>query len=162
MTQHNLPYSPTLSSARQFAEEEQLDVWIHRYLNEEGNNAPFSIGLKLTERYYIAPALFPLELFPRCTGPETGMRYPVDSDGWSRKTQALKQSIQSGTDMPPLIVHYANNGFELNDGNHRHKAYEDLGVPQVWAIVWITEEAELQEFLDRYGDLVKGRTIIRK
>ena len=58
-----------------------------------------------------------------------------------------------------LIVHYCEGEFELNDGNHRHKAYENPGIDKIWAIVWITEKSELDDFMSKYGDYVKAKTI---
>lgn len=157
-----LKYSVTLSSAIAYAKEEKLDAWIHLYLNEEGRNIPFSNGLKLFDRYFISPAVFPLEMFHRCTGSEEGMKYQINKEWWEHRVSELEKAIQSTEDMTPLIVHYVDGEFELNDGNHRHKAYENLGVNRVWAIVWITEEEELKDFMDKYGEYVKDCTIIRK
>ncbi len=64
--------------------------------------------------------------------------------------------------MPPFIVHYVDGDFELNDGNHRRKAYENLGIENAWAIVWITKEAEKDDFLAKYGEYVKDCTVIRR
>ena len=64
--------------------------------------------------------------------------------------------------MPPIIVHYVDGEFELNDGNHRLKVYEDLGIEKAWTIMWITEEEELKDFLSKYGEYVKDCTIIRR
>jgi len=64
--------------------------------------------------------------------------------------------------MPPLIVHYAGGAFELNEGNHRHKAYENLGIENAWVILWITEETEKDDFLLKHGEYVKDCTVIRR
>ena len=157
-----LTYSATLSSAAAYGKAGKMDAWIHLYLNEDGRNIPFSDGLKLTDRYYFSPARFPLTAFHRCAGPEPHMKYAIHPGWFREKVKKLEKAIQSDPDMPPLIVHYMDGGFELNDGNHRHKAYENLGVDTVWAIVWITEEAEYQDFLRRYGDLVRDCVVIRK
>ena len=157
-----LKYSATLSSAKAYATAGKLDTWIHLYLNEDGRNIPFSDGLKLFDRYYFSPALFPIRLFHRCAGPEPEMKYQIDKDWWAIRVADLEKSIQSDPDMPPLIVHYAEGEFELNDGNHRHKAYENLGIENVWVILWITEEAEKDDFLARYGEYVKDCTVIRR
>ena len=69
-----LKYSATLSSAKAYAAAGKLDAWIHLYLNEDGRNIPFSDGLKLFDRYYFSPALFPIRLFQRCAGPEPEMK----------------------------------------------------------------------------------------
>ena len=157
-----LKYSATLSSAKAYADAGKLDAWIHLYLNEEGHNIPFSDGLKLFDRYYISPALFPVSLFTRCTGPEPEMKYRIDKDWWEFRVAEMEKRIRADDDLPPLIVHYVDGAFELNDGNHRHQACQNLGIENVWVIVWITEDAELDEFMGRYGDYVKDCRIIRK
>ena len=157
-----LKYSAALSSAKAYAEAGKLDAWIHLYLNEEGRNIPFSDGLKLFDRYYFSPALFPVSLFKRCTGPEPEMKYRVDKDWWEQRIGELEKSIRSGADMPPMIVHYVDGGFELNDGNHRHQAYENLGIEKAWVIIWITEEAERDDFMNKYGEYVKECKVIRR
>ena len=55
-----------------------------------------------------------------------------------------------------------NAGFELNDGNHRHKVYENLGIEKAWVIIWITEEAERDDFMEKYGEYVKECKVIRR
>ena len=157
-----LKYSASLSSAKAYAEAEKLDVWIHLYLNEDGRNIPFSDGLKLFDRYYFSPALMPLRFFSRCAGPEPEMKYQIDRDWFQIHVAELEKAIREDPDMPPLIVHYVDGGFELNDGNHRRQAYENLGVENAWVIVWITEESEYREFLDKFGEYVKDCAVIRR
>lgn len=62
----------------------------------------------------------PLSLFERCCGPEDHMKWQVNAQDFENRVNALIESIQIDHDMPPLIVQYVNNGFELNDGNHRY------------------------------------------
>ena len=157
-----LKYSATLSSAKAYGEAGKMDAWIHLYLNEEGRNIPFSDGLKLFARYYFSPALFPVSLFKRCAGPEPEMKYRIDRDWWEQRVAGLEKSIQDDPDMPPLMVHYVDGEFELNDGNHRHKAYENLGIENAWVIIWITEKEELDDFMEKYGGYVKDSKVIRR
>ena len=157
-----LKYSATLSSAKAYADAGNLDAWIHLFLNEEGRNIPFSDGLKLFDRYYFSPAEFPVSLFRRCAGPEEEMKYRIDKDWWEQRVAGLEKSIQSDPDMPPLIVHYTDGEFELNDGNHRLQAYENLGIEKAWVIIWITEEAERDDFMNKYGEYVKNCKVIRR
>ena len=157
-----LKYSATLSAAKAYAEAGKLDAWIHLYLNEEGRNIPFSDGLKLFDRYYISPAQFPISLFKRCTGPEPEMKYRIDKDWWEQRIRELEKAIPDDDDLPPLIVHYVDREFELNDGNHRHKAYENLGIEKAWVIIWITEKEELDAFMEKYGEYVKDCKVIRR
>ncbi len=157
-----LQYAPTLSSAKAYAAEGKLDAWIHLYLNEDGRNIPFSDGLKLFDRYYIGPVRLPLNLFTRCAGPEPEMKYRIHPEWFAHQVAELEEAIRKDPDMPPLMVHYVEGGFELNDGNHRHKAYENLGVDTVWVIVWITEEAEYRDFMARFGDRIGEAPVIRR
>lgn len=157
-----LQYSATLSSAIAYGKAGKMDAWIHLYLNENGRNIPFSDGLKLTDRYYFSPALFPRSAFHRCAGPEPEMKYQIHPGWFLEKVETLQKAIQADPDVPPLIAHYVDGAFELNDGNHRHKAYESLGVDTVWAIVWITEESEYEDFMSKYGEIVRDCTVIRK
>lgn len=90
------------------------------------------------------------------------MKYQIDKDWWAIRVAYLEKSIQNDPDMPPLIAHYVDGEFELNDGNHRHKAYENLGIESAWVIIWITEEAEREDFMARYGEYVKDCTVIRR
>ena len=32
----------------------------------------------------------------------------------------------------------------------------------VWAIIWITEEAEYNDFMSKYGEFVKDCTVVRR
>ena len=57
--------------------------------------------------------------------------------------------------MPPLIVHYVDGGFELNDGNHRYEAYSRLGIEEYYVIVWITEKYEYDDFIKKYSDYLQ-------
>ncbi len=157
-----LKYSATLSSALEYGKEEKMDAWVHLYLNEEGRNIPFSDGLKLFDRYYISPARYPLSLFTRCAGPEENMKYRIDKDWWAIRIAELEKAVQAGRDMPPFIVHYVDGAFELNDGNHRHQVYKNLGIDTVWAIVWITEEDEFTEFMKKYGGYTQDCTVVRR
>ncbi len=157
-----LKYSATLSSAKAYAEAGRLDAWIHLYLNADGHNIPFSDGLKFSDRYYFSPALFPIRQIRRCAGPEEDMKYRIDRDWWEQRVAGMEKSIREDPDMPPLIVHYTDGEFELNDGNHRHKAYENLGIENAWVIIWITEKSEMDDFTEKYGEYVKNCKVIRK
>lgn len=157
-----LEYKATLTSAKAYAAEGKLDVWIHLYLNSEGRNISFSDGLKLSDRYYIGPIVMPTKFFERCCGPEERMKYKVDEEWFKNKVKTLEKVIEEKQDIAPLISHYVESGFELNDGNHRLQAYKNLGIEEVNVIIWITEEIEYQEFMERYGQYVGDAKIIRK
>lgn len=145
-----LIYKCSLSSAKEFAEAGKLEDWVHLFLLSDGHNKAFSDGLKLFNRYYLGPLTMPLSLFSRCCGPEENIKYQVNAEWFKKRVQSLKKILQSNYDMPPLIVHYVDHGFELCDGNHRLEALTQLGVKEYPVIVWITEKDEYEEFVGKY------------
>lgn len=155
-----MEYHCTLTSAKEYAEAEKLDEWIHTYLQSDGHNQAFSDGLKLYDRYYIGPIQMPVRFFHRCCGPEEEMTYRVDSVWFEKHVEELKEVLANSPDMPPLIVHYIDGDFELNDGNHRLEAYQRMGVKEIPVIVWITESEEKEEFQKKYGEYVKDAVVI--
>lgn len=152
-----MTYDRTLTSALAFSKEGRLEEWIHLYLTSHGNNLPFSQGLKTLPRHYLGPVRMPITLFRRNCGPEEHMKWQVDPVHFEEKVQRLTAAIEKDPDMPPLIISYRFNDktglaeFELNDGNGRFEAYTRLGHTHVQVIFWITEEAEYEDFLARYG-----------
>ena len=151
-----MEYKCSLSSAQEFAKAGRLEDWIHAYLLSDGNNQPFSDGLKLFKRTFLGPVKMPLSLFTRCCGPEEGMQYRVHPGWFEKHVTELMEAIKRELDMPPLIVHYLINeqgkpAFELNDGNHRFEAYHRLGIEEAYVMVWITEKAECERFMKEYG-----------
>ena len=86
----------------------------------------------------------------------------IDKGWWPIHVAALEDSIKKDPDMPPLIAHYVEHGFEMNDGNTRLQAYKNLGIQEVNIIIWITEQEEYEEFMSRYGNYAEGAPVIRR
>lgn len=147
----DMEYQCSLSSAKDFAKAGRLEEWVHSYLLSDGHNREFSDGLKLVERRYFGPMLMPLDLFERCCGPEENMKFRVDRVWFEKHVAELTEAVWTNRDMPPLIAHFVDGGFELNDGNHRFEACRRLGVKAYPFIIWITEGAECEEFVQKYG-----------
>lgn len=147
-----MQYCGTTSSAREFAQAGRLEEWVHLYLHAEGDNIPFSDGLKKVPRSFFGMTVMPVNTFTRICGPEEGMRWPVDAGGFERIVNELMEAIRAGRDVPPMIIKYEAGEFELNDGNHRHEACVRLGVEKYPVIIWATENADKDEFLSRYGE----------
>ncbi len=145
-----MEYKCTLSSAKEYAKYGKTEEWIHAYLLSDGHNKDFSEGLKILDRFFIGPVKMPLDLLSRCCGPEENMKYKIDGDWFEHHVTELMEVIKKEKDMPPLIVHYVEGGFELNDGNHRLEAYARLGITEYNVIIWITEQEEYNEFTCRF------------
>lgn len=150
-----MEYKSTTSSAIGYAKNGKLEEWVHTYLLSDGHNKEFSDGLKLLDRYFLGPVKMPLSLFKRCCGPEETMQYVVSEESFERKVKELEKVLTREKDMPPLIVHYVDGDFELNDGNHRLEAYSRLGIKEYYVIVWITEKKEYTEFMEKYSCYMK-------
>jgi hypothetical protein len=134
-----MEYKPTLSSAIQYANSNKLEDWIHMFLCGEGNNKPFSDGLKLERRNFYAPKMVNLNVFERICGPEDHMKWQIPSDCFNDRVNEIKNLYEKGDwDMPPLIVYCEENKYELNDGNHRFEALKRLGIDRYWVILWET------------------------
>jgi len=146
-----LEYKRTLSSAEEYARAGKLEDWVHAYLLSDGHNKPFSDGLKLFDRTFYGPVKMPISLFSRCCGPEEGMKWRMDPVWWEKRVGGLMQALQTETDLPPLIAHWVDGGFELNDGNHRFEALTRLGIPEYPFIIWVTEPEECEEFEAKFG-----------
>ena len=149
-----LKYRCSLSSAKEFSEAGKLEEWVHLFLLSDGHNKAFSDGLKLFDRYYLGPFTMPLSLFSRCCGPEENIKYQVNAEWFEKRVQSLMKTLQSNDDIPPLIVHFVDHGFELCDGNHRFEALTRLGVKEYPVIVWMTEKEEYDEFLKLFAEYV--------
>jgi hypothetical protein len=144
----------TSKKAREFAREGRLEEWIHIFLCEEGNNVPFSEGLRFEKRSYHGPLKMPLSLFRRCCGPEDSMMYKINKGGFEWRVSEIRKRIEAGWDMPPLIINYSNDVFELSDGNHRYQAMLDIGIKECDVIIWTTGAEDQQNFIDLYGKLL--------
>lgn len=153
--EETMEYQCSLSSAMQFAQAGKLEEWVHAYLLSDGHNREFSDGLKLFPRSFYGPVTMPLKLFHRCCGPEEGMTYRVDGEWFEKYVAKITEVLRTNPDMPPLIAHFVDGDFELNDGNHRFEALTRMGVEEYPFIIWITEESECAEFLEKYGEYLK-------
>ncbi len=155
-----MDYACNLTNARQAADRGELEKWIHTYLLTDGDNKPFSDGLKMLDRIYHAPVSFPLSLLTRNTGPEPDMRWKIHPGWFEIHVGQLMDAIKAKADLPPLIVHYwipegkTDGEFEMNDGNHRLEAFRRLGVERYHVIFWCTEQHEYEQLLERYGQLM--------
>jgi len=138
----------TCKAAREFSKEGRIEDWIHSFLCDEGNNIALSDGLKAEKRLYIGPIRMPLHLFERCCGPEKNMKYRINEGGFEWRVTEIKKRIESGWDVPPLLINYSNHIFDLNDGNHRYQAMINSGIEEYDVIIWTTGQVEYRQFLE--------------
>ena len=138
-----MEYKPTSGSAIEFAQTGQLEEWIQNFLRGEGNNLGFADGLKLAPRIYHAPKNIPLSKFSRVCGPEEGLKWQIDENGFNWRVGKIMERYENeGWDMPPLIINCQDGIYELNDGNHRFEALSRLGIKNHWVVFWETIHEE--------------------
>lgn len=145
-----LPFHPHADCAKQYSRAGLLEEWIHTYLLYERRNKEFSDGLYRYPREYIGPLALPLSLFTQSSGPEEHMKWRVHPDVWERNVAARQQLIRRWEPLPPLIVNYGEEGFELNCGSPLYEALTRENVPYFPVIIWCSSEADRAAFVRKY------------
>lgn len=150
-----LLFYPHIESAKEYDVNGLLEEWIHTYLLFERKNKAFSDGLYLKERYYIGPIRMPVNLFRRSSGPEEGMKWRVNAAVFEERTNGWMDKIKSDEKVPPLIISYFDNTFEINCNSPLYEALTRMNVENFPVIIWITLRKDYEDFKQKYGEYVK-------
>lgn len=150
-----LLFHPHIESAKEYDENGFLEEWIHTYLLFERKNKVFSDGLYLEERYYMGPIMLPVSLFCRNSGPEEGMKWRVDAELFEERTRRWMDKIRFDEKVPPLIISYFDNTFELNCNSPLHEALVRMNVKEFPVIIWSTMRKDYEDFKQKYGEYVE-------
>lgn len=146
----NLPFYPHAISAEQYSQAGMLEEWIHTYLLFERRNREFSEGLHRQPRQYMGPLAMSLSLFSRSSGPEEHMKWQVHPAVWEERVTAWQRRIRQRETLPPLIVNYGKEGFELNCGSPLYEALIREGIPYFPVVIWCSSEADREEFAKKH------------
>lgn len=141
----------TVAGARAAAADEALADWVTRFLDSPGSdNAGLAMKLAETERWWIGPVLLPLDRLARLAGPAGHpVAQVVEEHEWRDDVADLAEKVADGHEPAPVIVMQTDEGYVLEDGNHRVEAIRQTGDDHVWAIVGFTHEAARDEFIAR-------------
>ena len=150
-----LLFYPHIESAKEYDESGLLEEWIHTYLLFERKNRAFSDGLYLEERYYIGPIMMPVHFFHRSSGPEEGMKWQVDECVFEERTRSWMNKLKNDEMLPPLIVSYYDNMFEINSNSTLYEALVRMNVKEFPVIIWITLRKDYEDFKQKYGEYVE-------
>lgn len=150
-----LLFYPHIESAKEYDEHGFLEEWIHTYLLFERKNRAFSDGLYLEERYYIGPIRMPVNFFHRSSGPEEGMKWRVDETVFEERTNRWIDRIKLDKKVPPLIISYFDNTFEINCNSPLHEALVRMNIKEFPVIIWITLRKDYEDFKQKYSEYVK-------
>ncbi len=126
----------TLKSAMDFASKNDIETWVHLFLNGEGDNLGLSEGLKNKKRYWLGPIEIETRLLDRVVGPELDMEYVEDEKWWNHNINEICIRLEDGWDMPPLIAETRNGSLSIRDGNHRLGALQKLNKEKCFLIIW--------------------------
>jgi hypothetical protein len=133
-----------LASALSAAANDQIEDWVHAYLNGPGRNPVFSEGLRRRRRFWRGPLPVPLTILERTCGPEPGLPFVVPVESWTRRIAEIMASFESMESFPPLLVQYEAGRFLIRDGSHRFGAFEKLARQTCWVILWYADEAAFE------------------
>jgi len=126
----------TLKSAKEYAENDDIETWVHLFLNSEGGNVGLSDGLKAKKRFWVGPVEVETRLLERVVGPEIHMEYVEDKEWWDYNIEQISMRIIGGWDMPPLIAENREGVLSIRDGNHRLGALQNLQKDKCYLIIW--------------------------
>ncbi|PCL93019.1 chromosome partitioning protein ParB [Paenibacillus lautus] len=126
----------TLSAANEYALANDIETWVHLFLNGEGDNIVMSEDLKKKKRYWLGPIEIDMKYLERIVGPEEHLEYEEDIKWWNYNIDQICSRFESGWDMPPLIAKIENGNFRLHDGNHRLGALQKLNKEKYYLIIW--------------------------
>lgn len=125
-----------LTAAMKYAANDDIETWVHHFLNGEGENIGLSNGLKLKTRYWLGPVEIETSYLSRVVGPESHMEYVEDENWWNHTINQISERLEAGWDMPPLIAENRNGSFSVRDGNHRLGALQKLNIEKCYVSIW--------------------------
>ncbi|WP_145329955.1 ParB N-terminal domain-containing protein [Paenibacillus xylanexedens] len=132
----------TLNAAMEYAANDDIEAWIHLFLNGEGDNVGLSEGLKMKRRYWLGPIEINISYLERVVGPESNMEYVEDENLWNHNINQISDRIESGWDVPPLIAENREGFLSVRDGNHRLGALQKLNKEKCYVVIWDDSSVE--------------------
>ena len=135
----------TIEEAKEYSKRNKLDKWLQLFLRDDSYehaspNIPLADGLLLEERFFIGPILIDFDKI-------NTIRIEKDIEDANDRLFYLQKESEILKDyndynMPPLIVEYKNDKFNLVDGNHRYSALKKLGINKYYVIIWGNKNLE--------------------
>lgn len=148
----SLIFRPGTESAKEYEQNGFLEEWIHTFLLFERRNIAFSEGLLKENRFFTGPLQMERTLFRRSSGPEETMKWRVDERYFENNVKKWQKKIQKGKweRIPPVIIGYEEERFEINCGSPLFEAFCRENIPLIPVIIWITKSECMERFQRNY------------
>ncbi|MFC5703240.1 ParB N-terminal domain-containing protein [Cohnella faecalis] len=127
--------------AMAYAERGAIAEWIQLFLRNDGKNVALADGLLLEQRYYIGPIITDISAFGIEEGAPSYLTDVNDIAWFFHVVDRMKEMI-GDWDMPPLIVQYDEDQYEINDGRHRNEALRQLKITNAPVVFWMSSEED--------------------
>ena len=110
-----------------------------------------AVGLRKQRRWWIGPALVPLDGLTRIAGPEPEMEFRASQEAWdAHVTEIMAVEPEQ---LPPVIGEYLGRAtLRLCDGSHRHEAMRRRGGKNIWTLIWCNTESDFLIANPLYSD----------
>jgi hypothetical protein len=133
----------SVHAARAAAERDELGEWVADFLASPGSdNGPLAEELTNRPRWWLGPALIPLQQLNRLAGPPgQPVLSTIDEGDWRDDVDDLAQRVREGWDPPPVIASYREGRLVLEDGNHRVEGVRRSGADETWTVIGFDDPA---------------------
>lgn len=135
----------TLTEAIVYDMQERRLDWAVEFLKSTDNKR-FAEMISL-EGIFIGPVEVNLSSMVRICGPEKEMKYPKDKDQWEEKIQSMEFAIETGWDIPPIMIWYKDQKYSIAHGNNRFEALKKSGIKKYWSLIWFKTNEDYITYL---------------
>lgn len=133
--------------ALEYAQRGIIEEWVQLFLRNDGKNIKLADGLLLEKRFYIGPIVTDISEFGIEEGAPLYLREAKEIERFFHVVDNMKKTYIDW-DIPPLIVNYFNEKYEINDGRHRNEALRQMKIKHAPVIFWTSSEEEHRHIME--------------
>jgi len=83
------------------------------------------------------------------------MKWRVDETVFEERTKSWMEKLEQSEKLPPLIISYFSDTFEINCNSPLHEALVRMNIKEFPVIIWITLRTDYEDFKQKYNEYVK-------
>jgi len=140
----------TLTESLVYSMQERSLDWATEFLRTT-NNERFAEMISL-EGVFIGPIEIDLSKLKRVCGPEEHMIFKEEKSYWEDKVESMEYAIETGWDMPPIMIWFKDKEFSIADGSHRYQALLNCGKKTYWSFIWFKTNEEYRDYLENFKE----------